>query len=276
MFLDTRASHNFITPKSVERMELQLEQFKAPIEVHFVDGVPHPTTLQAKDVPLQLGNWRGKVDLLVSTLRGMDCILGMEFITHNNVIIEGHSRLIRIPSKNGVVQVKAHEVLSVSGSTIHLMLGKTLKKECIRGYGMLCVMHVLDEFEPKETTNLVNSPKCLKRVLDEFMDVMPEELPNELPPKRRVDHAIEVIPGVAPPAKAPYRMSHEELKELKVQLEELFVKGYIKPSKSPYGVFVLFIHKKDGTLKMCVDHSTLNKVTVKNRYSLPQINDLFD
>jgi hypothetical protein len=244
--------------------------------VHFINGVPHPTTLQVKDVPFQLGNWRGKVDLLVSTLRGMDCILGMEFITHNNVLIEGHNRLIKIPSKNRVVQVKAHEVPSVSGSTIHLMLGKALKKEYIGGYGMLCVMRVLDEFELKETTNLVNSPKCLQRILDEFLDVMPEELPDKLPLRRRIDHAIEVIPRMAPPAKAPYRMSHEESKELKVQLEELFAKGYIKPSKSPYGAPVLFIHKKDGTLRMCVDYNTLNKVTMKNLYLLPQIDDLFD
>jgi hypothetical protein len=123
-------------------MELQLEELKAPIEVHFTDGVPHPTTLQAKDVPLQLGNWRGKVDLLVSTLGGMDCILGMEFITRNNVLIKGHNRLVRIPSKNGVVPVKAYEMPSVGGSTIHLMLGKTMEKECMRGYGMLCVMCV--------------------------------------------------------------------------------------------------------------------------------------
>jgi hypothetical protein len=79
--------------------------------------------------------------------------------------------------------------------------------------------------------------------LDEFSDVMPEELPKDLPPRRRVDHVIEVIPGATPPAKASYRMSHEELKELKVQLEELLTKGYIKPSKSPYGAVVLFIHK---------------------------------
>jgi hypothetical protein len=72
--LDTGASHNFITQKNAKRMELQLEEFKAPIEVHFADGVSHPTTWQAKDVPFQLRNWRGKVDLLVSTLRGMDCI----------------------------------------------------------------------------------------------------------------------------------------------------------------------------------------------------------
>jgi hypothetical protein len=84
-------------------MELHLEELKAPIEVHFVDRVPHPTTLQAKEVPLQLGNWRGKVNLLVSSLGGMDCILGMEFVTQNNVLIERHNRLVRIPSKSGIV-----------------------------------------------------------------------------------------------------------------------------------------------------------------------------
>jgi hypothetical protein len=105
---------------------------------------------------------------------------------------------------------------------------------------------------------------------------MPEELPDELPSKRQVDHAIEVMLRVAPPSKAPYRMSHEELKKLKVQLKELLAKGYIKPSKSPYGEPVLFVHKKDGTLRMCVDYRTLNKVIVKNRYPLPRIDDLFD
>jgi hypothetical protein len=71
-------------------------------------------------------------------------------------------------------------------------------------------------------------------------------------------------------------MNHEELKELKVQLEELLAKGYIKPSKLPYGALVLFVHKKDGTLRMCVDYRALNKVTVKNRYPLLRIDDLFD
>jgi hypothetical protein len=105
---------------------------------------------------------------------------------------------------------------------------------------------------------------------------MPEELLEDLPPRRRVDHAIEVMPGVAPPAKTPYRMSHEELKELKVQLEELLAKGYIKPNKSPYGAPVLFVHKKDGTVRICVDYRALNKAMVKNHYPLPQIDDLFD
>ncbi len=241
--LDTGASRNFITRESAERMELHLEELKASIEVHFADGVPHPTTLQAKGVPLQLGNWRGKVDLLVSTLGGMECILGMEFITQNNVLIEGHNRIVRIPSKSGIVRVKAHELPCVGDPTIRFMVGKAFKKECVGGFSMMCVMRVLDEYEPKEVTKLVTSAKCIRQVLEEFPDVMLEELPEDLPPRRRVDHAIEVMPGVEPPAKAPYRMNHEELKELKVQLEELLAKGYIKPNKSPYGAPVLFVHK---------------------------------
>ncbi len=179
------------------------------------------------------------------------------------MFIKGHNKLVRILSKSGIVRVKAHKVPCVGGPTIHFMLGKTWERECVGGYDM-CAMHVLDEYEPKEATNLVISPNCIKQVLDELLDVMPKELPEELPPRRRVDHVIEVMLGVAPPAKAPYRMSHEELRELKVQLEELFMKGYIKPNKSPYGAPILFVHKKDRTLKMCVDYGALNKVTVKN------------
>jgi hypothetical protein len=133
-------------------------------------------------------------------------------------------------------------------------------------------MRVVDEYEPKEATKLVTSAKCITRVLEEFPDVIPDELPKDLPPRRRVDHAIEVMPKVEPPTKAPYRMSHEELKELKVQLEELLTKGYT----SPYGAPVFFVHKNDGTLRMCVDYRALNNVTVKNRYPLPRIDDLFD
>jgi len=172
--------------------------------------------------------------------------------------------------------VKAHEAPCVGGLTIHFMLGKTWEKECVGSYGMLCVMRVLDEYEPKEVTNLVTSPNCIKWVLDEFLDVMPEELTEDLPPKRWIDHVIEVMPGVAPLAKSPYQMSHEELKELKVQLEELLTKWYIKPSEWPYGAPIFFVHKKYGTLRMCVDYRALNKVTVKNQYPLPWIDDLFD
>jgi hypothetical protein len=96
-----------------------------------VDGVPHPITLQAINMPLQLENWKGKVELLVSTLGGIECILGMDFTTHNNVIIERYNRIVKIPSKNKIIRVKAHEVPTVGGLTIHLMLCKTLGKKCM-------------------------------------------------------------------------------------------------------------------------------------------------
>jgi len=99
----------------------------------------------------------------------------MEFITQNNLLIEGHNRLVRIPSKNGIVRVKAHELPCGSGPTIHFMFGKTWERECVGGHGMMCVLWVLDEFEPEEVTNLVTSPKCIRRVLEEFSDVMPED-----------------------------------------------------------------------------------------------------
>ncbi len=124
------------------------------------------------------------MDLLVSTLGGMDCILGMEFITQNNVLIEGHNRLVRIPSKSGIVRVKTHELLCVGGPTIHFMVRKAWERKCVGGFGMMCVMRVLDEYEPKEATKLVTFAKCIKQVLEKFSDVMSDELPEDLPPRR--------------------------------------------------------------------------------------------
>ena len=112
-------------------------------------------------------------------------------------------------------------------------------------------------------------------VIKEFPDVFPEELPG-VPPEREVDISIEVVQGTTPISRTPYRMAPTELKELKTQLQELLDKGFIRPSVSPWGAPVLFIQKKDGTLRMCIDYQKINKVTVKNKYLLPRIEDLFD
>ena len=113
------------------------------------------------------------------------------------------------------------------------------------------------------------------RIVCEYLDVFPENLPG-LPPKREIEFAIDVLPGTDPVSKAPYRMAPTELKELKVQLQELLDMGFIRPSYSPWGAPVLFVKKKEGTLRMCIDYRELNKLTVKNRYPLPRIDDLFD
>ncbi|GKC37406.1 putative reverse transcriptase domain-containing protein [Tanacetum coccineum] len=97
-----------------------------------------------------------------------------------------------------------------------------------------------------------------------------------LPPTRQVEFQIDLIPGVAPVARAPYRLAPSEMKELSDQLKELSKKGFIRPSSSPWGAPVLFFKKKDGSFRMCIDYRELNKLTVKNHYPLPRIDDLFD
>jgi hypothetical protein len=112
-------------------------------------------------------------------------------------------------------------------------------------------------------------------VVEEFVDVFPEELPG-MPPEREVEFYIDLIPGTVPIAKRPYRMAPTELAELKLQIADLQQKGYIRPSSSPWGAPVLFITKKDGSMRMCIDYRSLNEVTIKNKYPLPRIDDLFD
>ena len=102
------------------------------------------------------------------------------------------------------------------------------------------------------------------------------ELPKELPPKRKMDHKIELLLGSIPPNKAPYKLNQQKLVELKKQFTELMERGYIRPSKSLFGEPVLFVSNKDGKLRMCVEYRAFNKITVKNNYPLPRADDLMD
>ena len=102
-----------------------------------------------------------------------------------------------------------------------------------------------------------------------------DELPR-LPPQRAIDFGIELHPGTLPISMTPHRMTPVKLQELRVQLQELLDKGFIRPSTSPWGASVLFAKKKDKTLRLCIDYRQLNRATIKNRYPLPKIDDFFD
>jgi hypothetical protein len=141
-------------------------------------------------------------------------------------------------------------------------------KKCYRKGCQLFASHV-EEASKDEVSNIGDHV-----VIKEFEDVF-QEVPR-LPPKRDIDFSVNMIPGVAPVSKFPYRMSTPELKELQLHLQELLKKGYIRPSVSPWGASVLFMKKKDGKLRLCIDFRQLNKVTVKNKYHLSRIDGLFD
>ena len=111
--------------------------------------------------------------------------------------------------------------------------------------------------------------------MTKFPDVFSEDLPG-LPPDREVEFTIDLVPSIGPISKAPYRMAPTELKELKEQLQDLLDKGFIRPSASPWGALVLFVKKKDGSMRLCIDYRELNKVTIRNKYPLPRIDDLFN
>ncbi|GJP85889.1 hypothetical protein CLOP_g15986 [Closterium sp. NIES-67] len=119
-------------------------------------------------------------------------------------------------------------------------------------------------------------PGKIKELLKEFQDILPDDLPNELPPYRTHQHEIVEEPGSKPTFRAPYRLSPTELTDMKKQIEYLLAKGLIRPSTSPYGAPVLFTPKPDGSLRMCIDYRALNKQTIKNKYPIPRIDDLLD
>jgi hypothetical protein len=138
------------------------------------------------------------------------------------------------------------------------------------------------EFVAMISTNLLNVLSQVKgtslheiRIVQDYPDVFLEELPG-IPPNRDIEFIIELLPGTPPISKRPNRMHMNELVELKKQIVELQAKGFIQPSSSLWGAPVLFVEKKNGTQRMCVDYRSLNEVTIKKKYPLPQIEDLFD
>ncbi|GJS72509.1 putative reverse transcriptase domain-containing protein [Tanacetum coccineum] len=149
-------------------------------------------------------------------------------------------------------------------------------QECARAY-----VAGNNEEKKYEVTVKENKDKSDEKRLEDvptvrdFPEVFPEDLPG-LPPTRQVEFQIDLVPGAAPVARAPYRLAPSEMEELSTQLQELSDKGFIRPSSSPWGAPVLFVKKKDGSFRMCIDYRELNKLTVKNRYPLPRIDDLFD
>jgi hypothetical protein len=186
-------------------------------------------------------------NLVVMGTQGLNVILGMNWLHKNKATVSCDKRTVKLVSPSG------KEVVT------ELYLPELEEGAC----------HYLS-VDDKEA-NLIEDI----RFVSEFPDVFPKELPG-MPPKRKVEFAIELIPGTAAISKIAYRVSGPELVELKKQIDELLEKGYIRPNTSPWAAPVLFVEKKDGTKRMCIDYRSLNEVTIKNRYPLPRIEDLFD
>jgi hypothetical protein len=189
-------------------------------------------------VPLELSGRIFSNNLIILNGQDIDIILGMSWMRLHNAVLDIADRLVHLNSPvYGKVILHLPAISRIKASLYYVI---ELKLEDIH-------------------------------VVREFPDVFPDDLPR-MPPER----VIELQPGTAPIAKTPYKMSHVELKELKIQLQGLLDKGYIHPSTSPWGCSALFVEKKDKDLRLCMDYWPLNVVTIKNKYPLPRIDILFD
>ncbi|GJY90992.1 putative reverse transcriptase domain-containing protein [Tanacetum coccineum] len=174
-------------------------------------------------------------------LGNFDAIIGMDWLARYQAVIVCAEKIVRIPWKNKTLIIHGDGRFSI-------FLAHVTAKE------------IEDKSEKKRLENVP--------IVQDFPEVFPEDLPG-LPPTRQVEFQIDLVPGAAPVARAPYRLAPSEMKELSEQLKELSDKGFIRPSSSPWGSPVLFVEKKDGSFWMCIDYRELNKLTMKNRYPLP-------
>ncbi|KAJ7943087.1 Retrotransposon protein, putative, Ty3-gypsy subclass [Quillaja saponaria] len=263
---DTGATHNFVSEAEAKKLGLKLEKDSGRMKA--VNSKSLPTAGQAKQVSVKLRTWEGRVDFVVAKIDDFDVVLGMEFmLTHKAIPIPAASSLMIMGEQPAMVPA----VIKQLGETKHLS-ALQFKKGVKRHEPTFVVVPLVTEDQGDGEP----VPPTIQGVLKEYEGVMPDKLPQTLPPRRGIDHEIELVPGIKPPAKAPYRMAPPELAELRKQLNELLESGFIRPSKAPFGAPVLFQKKQDGSLRMCVDYRALNKITVRNSYPIPLIADLFD
>ncbi|XP_050387928.1 uncharacterized protein LOC126804551 [Argentina anserina] len=267
--LDTGATHNFISIEEARRLGLKASNGGGSIKA--VNSPARPIQGVARGVKTSVGAWCGSLYFSIVPMDDYKVVLGLEF--HDQVkafpVPFANSLCIMDGEKSCVVPTtrEAKQDIKVLSA---LQFKKGIKRE-EESY-----LAVLSEFDDEERRPQDDMPKEVAAVLEEFKDVSPTELPKKLPPRREIDHEIELEPGTKPPAMGAYRMAPLELAELRRQLKELLDAGFIRPSKAPFGAPVLFQKKKDGSLRMCIDYRALNKVTVKNKYPIPLIADLFD
>ncbi|KAA0032794.1 ty3-gypsy retrotransposon protein [Cucumis melo var. makuwa] len=264
VLLDSGSSHSFISSAFVLHARLEVEPLHHVLSVSTPSGECMLSKEKVKGCQIEITGHVIEVTLLVLDMLDFDVILGMDWLSANHASIDCSRKEVAFnPPSMASFKFKGEG----SRSLPKVILAMRARKLLSQGTWSI-LSSVVD-------TREVDVSLSSEPVVRDYSDVFPEELPG-LPPHREIEFAIELEPGTVPISRAPYRMAPAELKELKVQLQELLDKGFIRPSVSPWGAPVLFVKKKDGSMRLCIDYRELNKVTVKNRYPLPRIDDLFD
>ncbi|CAA0806336.1 Unknown protein, partial [Striga hermonthica] len=262
---DTGATHTFISRRCLDAIGVRATTTIDPLEVSLASGRKIVTSAKASDLSLSIGGRVLSTNAFVLEMRDFDLILGKDWLSFYHADIRCHDR-------ENTLYLSGDESItffgSINRSLPHVVSMAKATKLLRRGNCQGYLVSLVDDSQKARSPHDVP-------VVREFVDVFPDELPGG-PPNRQVEFSIDLIPGAGPVSKAPYRMAPKELEELKAQIQELLRLGFIRPSVSPWGAPILFVKKKDGSMRMCIDYRDLNRLTIKNKYPLPRIDDLFD
>ena len=227
-------------------------------------GDPLVSDRVVRDRRVLIGGQEFPTDLVALDMRYFDVVLGMDWLSHHRTTLDCYKKEVKLhrPRK---LEVKFRGIRrELSSNMISALEAQRMLRKGFQGY----LDYVLET--RKEGTLVDEIP-----IVREFPDVFPDDIAG-LPPERDEEFTIDLIPGRGPISIPPYRMAPTELRELKAQLEELLSKGFIRPSISPWGALVLFMKKKNGSLRFCIDYMQLKRATIRNQYPLPRIDELFD
>ena len=264
ILIDPGATHSFISMGFISNVNVESQ----PIDYNIVVSLPTKDSQLAESIYMDsrviIGGQEFLADLILLDIHDFDVILGMDWLSRHHATVDCYRKEVRFcrPGQTEVVFYGLQKTLP--NSIMTAMKANNMLRKSYQGY-LAYAIEVRGSGSRLEDIPVVR----------EFPDVFPEDLPD-IPPDREIDFQIELAPRTEPISKAPYRMAPLELKELKVQMDELVSKGFVRPSTSPWGAPVLFVKKNDGSLRLCIDYRELNRVTIRNQYPLPRIDDLFD
>lgn len=288
--LDSGATGNFVSAAFVSKHQLATKPLPEKHVVRLADGSQQQTSALVTKAPVRIGSYQDHFDLVALPLSGYDAIIGMPWLDQYNPTIDWQRQQLQFNDERGCRHELVGRKKKEPSDELQVLSAKEVRQQWrLNQLEQVCVVfpqQVMDlaaELHSMESSSSA-TPKdpeaarlsqASKQFELEYSDVFSDEL-SGLPPKRAVDHKIELIPGSSPPSRPTFRLSATELVELKRQLEELLKGNLIRPSKSPFGAPILFVKKKDGTMRLCVDYRALNNITIKNSYPLPRVDELFD
>nr|GEV37907.1 putative reverse transcriptase domain-containing protein [Tanacetum cinerariifolium] len=271
ILFDTGSDRSFVSTTFSTQINITPSTLDHCYDVELADGRIVGLNTILRGCMLNLLNHPFNIDLMPVELGSFDAIISMDWLVKYQAVIVCAEKIVRIPWGNETLIIHGDGSNQGNATRLSIISSTKTKKYMKKGFPIFLAHITMKEVEDKsEKKRLKDVP-----IVRDFPEVFPKEF-LDLPSTRPVEFQIDLVPGAAPVARAPYRLVPSEMKELAEQQKELSDKGFIRPSSSPWGAPVLFVKKKDGSFRMCIDYRELNKLTVKNRYPLPRIDDLFD